>query len=125
MVRAATGVRSALALALFALGVSTAAAQSPVGGTTLDPDRALKASQAAIGNRIGDYAFLDREGRDVRLADYRGKPLVVSFVYTGCFSVCPTTTAQLAKAIREARKTLGTGSFRVVTIGFNLPYDSP
>jgi protein SCO1/2 len=46
-------------------------------------------------------------------------------VYTACFSVCPTTTAQLAKAIREARKTLGTGAFRVVTIGFNLPYDSP
>jgi len=125
MVRAATGLRAAFALALFALGVSTAAAQNPTGGATLDPDRALKASQAAIGKRIGDYAFRDREGRDVRLAGYRGKPLVVSFVYTGCFSVCPTTTAQLARVIREARKTLGTGSFRVVTIGFNLPYDSP
>jgi protein SCO1/2 len=95
------------------------------GGTALDPDGALKASQAAIGRQVGDYAFLDREGRPVRLAQYRGKPVVVNFVYTGCFSVCPTTTAQVAKAIRAARKTLGTGAFQVLTVGFNLPFDSP
>jgi len=126
----ATALRLGSAFAAFVLGVAGAAAQNVTGGAqgagaALDPDRALKTSQAAIGNRVGDYAFLDRQGRQVRLADYRGKPLVVSMVYTGCFSVCPTTTAQLAKAIREARKTLGTGAFRVVTIGFNLPYDSP
>jgi protein SCO1/2 len=114
-----------LALALGFPATAQTVAGGAQGGAALDPDRALKKSQAAIGNRVGDYAFLDRQGRQVRLADYRGKPLVVSFVYTGCFSVCPTTTAQLAKAIREARKTLGTGAFRVVTIGFNLPYDSP
>jgi protein SCO1/2 len=105
------------------------AGQTPTGGApgggALDPDAALKASQGAIGRQLGDYAFLDREGKQVRLAQYRGKPLVVSFVYTGCFSVCPTTTARVAKAIREARKTLGTGAFQVLTVGFNLPFDSP
>jgi protein SCO1/2 len=126
----ATALRLGSAFAALVLGVAGVAAETLTGGAqgagaALDPDRALKTSQAAIGNRVGDYAFLDRQGRQVRLADYRGKPLVVSMVYTGCFSVCPTTTAQLAKAIREARKTLGTGAFRVVTIGFNLPYDSP
>jgi protein SCO1/2 len=95
------------------------------GGAALDPDAALKASQAAIGRQLGDYAFRDREGRQVRLAQYRGKPVVVNLVYTGCFSVCPTTTARVAKAIREARRTLGTGAFQVLTVGFNLPFDSP
>ena len=126
----ATALRFGSAFAALVLGISGAAAETltggaPGAGAALDPDRALKTSQAAIGNRVGDYAFLDRQGRQVRLADYRGKPLVVSMVYTGCFSVCPTTTMQVAKTIREARKTLGTGAFRVVTIGFNLPYDSP
>jgi protein SCO1/2 len=121
-------VRSVSSVALLAFGVTVAAQNvtgGAEGGAALDADRALKTSQAAIGNRVGDYAFRDRQDRQVRLADFRGKPLVVSFVYTGCFSVCPTTTAQLAKAIREARKTLGTGAFRVVTVGFNLPFDSP
>jgi protein SCO1/2 len=128
MARVATGFRAAAVCVLVALAASAAAQNvtgGAQGGAALDADRALKKSQAAIGNRVGDYAFVDRQGRQVRLADYRGKPVVVSFVYTGCFSVCPTTTAQLAKAIREARKTLGTGAFRVVTVGFNLPYDSP
>lgn len=106
-----------------------AAGATPAGGApraaALDPDAALALSQSVIGRQVGDYAFVDRRGRQVRLADYRGKPLLVSFVYTGCFSVCPTTTAGVAKAIRAARQTLGTGAFNVITIGFNLPYDSP
>jgi protein SCO1/2 len=96
-----------------------------LGGKAFDPDQALKFSQSVIGKPVGDYAFRDRNGKPVRLADYRGKPLVVNFVYTGCFSACPTTTARIAKAIRAAQRTLGANTFNVVSIGFNLPYDSP
>ena len=120
--------RSAAALLggawLLAAAGATLAGVKP-GAAALDPDAALALSQSVIGRQVGAYAFVDRQGRQVRLADYRGKPLVVSFVYTGCFSVCPTTTARVAKAIRAARTTLGTGAFNVITIGFNLPYDSP
>lgn len=90
-----------------------------------DEKSALKESQAAIGRELGDYRFTDSEGRAVRLAQLRGKPLVVSFVYTGCFQVCPATTQFLARAVAEAERTLGPGSFRVATVGFNLPFDSP
>jgi protein SCO1/2 len=61
----------------------------------------------------------------VRLADYRGKPLVVSFVYTGCFQACPVATQALAKAVRQAREALGQDAFQVVSIGFNQPFDTP
>jgi protein SCO1/2 len=52
-----------------------------------DEKAALKESQAAIGREAGDYTLRDSEGRTVRLAELRGKPLVVHFVYTGCFQV--------------------------------------
>jgi protein SCO1/2 len=91
----------------------------------LDEKLALKESQAAIGRAVGDYALRDSEGRTVRLSELRGKPLVVHFVYTGCFQVCPATTQFLAGAIKEAERTLGPGAFRVATIGFNLPFDTP
>lgn len=91
----------------------------------LDERTALKESQAAIGRQAGDYRFTDSEGRPVRLSELRGKPLVVSFVYTGCFQVCPATTQFLAAAVAEAERTLGAGAFRVATIGFNLPFDTP
>lgn len=97
----------------------------PFSAAALDERAALRESQAAIGRTIGDYALRDTDGRTVRLADLRGKPLVVQFVYTGCFQVCPVTTQFLATAVAEAERTLGKGAFRVATIGFNLPFDSP
>jgi protein SCO1 len=90
-----------------------------------DEKLALQESQAAIGRQVGAYAFRDTEGRTVRLSDLRGKPLVVNFVYTGCFQVCPATTQFLAGAVKDAERAIGPGMFRVATIGFNLPFDSP
>jgi protein SCO1/2 len=90
-----------------------------------DEKAALKESQAAIGREIGGYALRDANGAAVRLDELRGKPLVVHFVYTGCFQVCPASTQFLAKAVAEAERTLGRGAFRVATVGFNLPFDTP
>jgi protein SCO1/2 len=90
-----------------------------------DEKLALKESQAAIGRQVGNYRFVDSTGRQVGMNDLRGKPLVVSFVYTGCFQVCPATTQFLAGAVRAAERALGPGTFRVATIGFNLPADDP
>jgi protein SCO1 len=90
-----------------------------------DEKAALRDSQAVIGKQVGDYRLTDSNGRPVRLAELRGKPLVVNFIYTGCISVCPTTTQFLAGAVREAERALGPGTFRVAIIGFNLPFDDP
>ena len=90
-----------------------------------DEKSALKESQAAIGRQLGDYRFTNSDGKPVRLADLRGKPLVVNFVYTGCFQACPAATQFLAHAVKQAERSLGPGTFRVATIGFNLPFDDP
>jgi len=100
-------------------------AQATPSGAALDPRAVLQTSQAAIGKPIGDYTLVDASGRSVRLAEYRGKLLIVSFVYTGCTQVCPTTTKFLDRAIDEAQRALGQDAFRIVTVGFNLPFDTP
>jgi len=97
----------------------------PLSAGAFDEKLALKDSQAAIGRQIGNYKFLDSSGREVQLSELRGKPLVVNFIYTGCFQVCPATTQFLAGAVKQAERTLGAGTFRVATIGFNLPVDDP
>jgi protein SCO1/2 len=91
----------------------------------LDQSSALRASQSVIGAKPEDFTFLYREGRSVRLSQYRGKPLLVSFIYTGCFQVCPLTTRSLQGAIEAGRGVFGTNQFNVVSIGFNQPADSP
>ena len=85
----------------------------------------MRASQAVIGKAIGDPTLLDRQGRPVRLSSYRGKPLLVSFIYTGCFQICPTGTQSLQQAVQTLQKVVGADQFNVVSIGFNQPADSP
>jgi len=91
----------------------------------LDPDAALRASQAAIGRELADHALLDAQCQPVRLSSYRGKPLLVSFIYTGCFQVCPTTTRSLSEAVDALTRVFGADKFNVVSVGFNQPFDSP
>jgi protein SCO1/2 len=117
-------IAAAVGLLLFFLA-GVLFAQATPSGAALDPRAVLQTSQAAIGKPIGDYTLVDADGRPVRLAEYRGKPLIVSFVYTGCTQVCPTTTKFLDRAIDEAQRALGQDAFRVITVGFNLPFDTP
>ncbi|MCG3169488.1 MAG: hypothetical protein CALGDGBN_01007 [Pseudomonadales bacterium] len=90
-----------------------------------DRDLALATSQAALGRTVGDYTFRDIEGTPRRLADYRGKPLVISLIYTSCYHICPTTTRHLAEVIERAQEVLGIDSFAVVTLGFDAVRDTP
>lgn len=91
----------------------------------LDESEALRAAEAVIGRTIPNAELLDRSGRPVRLSDYRGKPLLVSFIYTGCFQVCPTQTRSLYEAVKGLDRLLGEHQFNVISIGFNQPFDSP
>jgi protein SCO1/2 len=110
-------------LSLLPAALLAQEASSPA--PALDQKTAIAASQAALGRAIGDYTLLDREGRPVRLSSYRGKPLLVSFIYTGCFQVCPTTTRSLDETVRALQGRFGDEQFNVISIGFNQPADSP
>ena len=103
----------------------TASIAAQAGVEAPDSTKAIELSQSVIGSRVADYAFTDSRSQARRLADYRGKPLLVNFVYTGCSQVCPITVRFLDKAIREAHRALGRDSFAVATIGFNQPFDTP
>lgn len=91
-----------------------------------DPGKALELSQNAIGQTIGDYELLDEFGNTVKLrSDHAGRALVISLIFTSCHHVCPMTTKHLAKSVDAAREALGSDSFDVVTIGFDVANDTP
>lgn len=56
-----------------------------------------------------DFALTDHGGRPTRLSGFRGKVVVLSFGYTRCPDICPTTLAALA----ETMKLLGPEADRV------------
>jgi len=90
-----------------------------------DKEQALEFSQSALNRTIGDYPFVNQDGNPVNMLQYRGKPLIVSLVYTSCHHVCPMLTSHLDEVVDIAREALGHDSFSVVTIGFDTAVDSP
>lgn len=116
---------AALILICSMAGMAHATSSPEAAEGALDRAAALRISQAAIGKEPANYTLLDRRGNPVRLSDYRGKPLLVSFIYTGCFQICPTTTRSLHEAVQDLGKLVGFDKFNVVSIGFNQPFDSP
>lgn len=111
--------RLATAAVCLAIGLATPAMADERTGA------ALRLSQGAIGGSVPDLAFQDAEGKRINLAELRGKPLLITLIYTGCTSVCPTIIESLAPAVEAAEGILGPGSFNVLTIGFDTRNDTP
>ena len=110
----------------WAVSQSAANGDSPANtALVFDYDQALATSQAALGAQVGDYRFIDTGGEVVTLGQLRGKPLVLSMVYTSCYQICPMTTRHLSKIVQKARAALGDDSFTVVAIGFDTAVDTP
>jgi protein SCO1/2 len=99
--------------------------QSGAAAERLDPSKALQRSEAAIGRMLGAYTLMDSTGAPLSLRAFRGKPLVISLVYTACSSVCPTSTQHLITAVTDARRVLGSDHFNVLTVGFDARNDTP
>src|SRR4051812_14356520 len=51
-----------------------------------------------------DFSLPGSSGSDVSLARYRGKIVLLTFGFTNCAAVCPTTLATLAQARRSLGK---------------------
>lgn len=94
-------------------------------GPDYDESTALALSQKVIGRDVGEYTFLDGKGQTISLQSLRGKPVLISLIYTSCYHVCPTVTSNLANIVGGARDALGKDSFSVLTIGFDTPNDTP
>ena len=90
----------------------------------LDQDAAIAKSTRALGRHVGNHSLTDSGGVTFSLADYRGKPLIISLVYSSCSSVCPPTTQHTIDAVTEAGRVFGLDRFAVLTIGFDARNDT-
>jgi len=128
-----TGVRcwrhqiATIWLAVFGLGliIGSTAAVAQDAAEPYDKDAALRLSQAAIGRVISGHTLATRSGTPLALDELRGRPLVVSMIFTSCGHICPMLTQHLGVVVEIAREALGDESFNVVTVGFDTVNDTP
>jgi protein SCO1/2 len=66
-------------------------------GPAKPPFNAVDITGAELGP---DFQLTDHNGKPRTLADFRGKAVTLFFGYTQCPDVCPTTLADLAKAMK-------------------------
>jgi len=89
--------RLALAVSLIAAALATGGCErlfAPAKGP-------FKGIDVTGGDMGGELRLTGHDGRARTLADFRGKLVVVTFGFTQCPDVCPTTLADLAKVMKQ------------------------
>jgi protein SCO1/2 len=76
--------------------------------------------------RAPDFALPDVNGRPVRLAQLRGRVVLVAFIYTTCSSACPLLTSQMAQLQRRLIDDgLSPGRAVLLSISVDAERDTP
>lgn len=93
----------ACAALLFALGAAAAglSTQKPATQKPAAQKATLKAGSFDPPAMAPELSVPSSNGGTVKLADYRGKVVLLGFGFTSCPKVCPTTLAVLASARRQ------------------------
>jgi protein SCO1/2 len=56
--------------------------------------------------RTTDFALRDQDGRVTRLRDFRGSPVILTFLYSTCQDTCPLTAQQIKAAQQQIGRTV-------------------
>ena len=112
-------VRAGLALAMsrvagqMALGIVTAALVAGIGGVavrvaragdrpfSVGADREIAAQLTRVNDAAPALSLVDQYGRTVTLDEFRGRPILVTFAYAHCETVCPAVVADVLAAGRR------------------------
>lgn len=108
---------------LLALACAGAFAQAPAGAPAKPAPSApapaaapAAAAQARLGELAPDFLGLDRRGRPVKVSDYRGKPVVISF-WAGWCAPCRRELPMLSTLLES----VGREHLQVVAVNLNEP----
>ncbi len=96
---------------------------------TVDSDSPVVAgSVPEIGDEVPDFSLLNQDNSRIHLSQYRGRPLLLTFIYTRCPlpDYCPRTSMNFSEIHRKLRsRPESNRKPRLLTISFDTDYDTP
>lgn len=82
--------------------------------------------QLEPGDVVPDITLTNQDAKPFRLADFRGKAVLVTFIYTRCPlpNYCPLMSKNFSNLQEQLTKDFA-GRFHLVSISFDSEYDTP
>lgn len=94
----------------------------------LAQDTAVRGKEAyrEIGEVLPEFTLLDQEGRTVSPSRFRGRQVVLNFIFTRCpiATMCPAATLRMMD-LQKAARAAGAKDFELVSISLDPEYDTP
>jgi protein SCO1/2 len=100
------------------------------GGARFEKDSSFPApapsKEVALGQPVPDFELIDQERRPVRLSQFRGQVVAITFIYTRCPlpDVCPRLSHNFSKLQERFRPLLGR-DLTLLSITFDPQFDRP
>ncbi len=107
-------------LAAFSLGAVALAGAARDEPLAEDGERRFEGATLPAGLRAPDFALTDQDGSRVSMRALRGRPVVVTFLYTTCEETCPTQAQQIKGAFAELGE-----DFPAVAVAVDPQRDTP
>ncbi len=80
------------------------------------------------GDQVPDFHFVNQNNRQISVNQYRGKTLILTFIYTRCPfpDFCPRVSQQFAEVNRQLRRDKElVGKTHLLSISFDPAHDTP
>ncbi|MFZ0808002.1 MAG: SCO family protein [Candidatus Sulfotelmatobacter sp.] len=81
----------------------------------------------APGDQVPDFAFTNQNGKRITLHQYRGKVLLVTFIYTRCPfpDFCPRMSANFDEVYKQFGANPSFAGTRLLSVSFDPEHDTP
>lgn len=89
---------------------------------------AVEGADPNVGDQVPDYRLINQDGKTIRLQDYKGKVLLLTFIYTRCQdpNQCTLMSSNFAAIDQELQKQPDLyGKTHLLSISFDPAYDTP
>lgn len=97
-------------------------------GNALRQDTSIRGRHAyrEVGETLPDFALYDQTGKVVSPARFRGKQIMLNFIYTTCpiATMCPLATANMVSAQKKAKEA-GVTNVEFISITLDPENDTP
>jgi protein SCO1/2 len=91
----------ALALGVMIFAIVGASGESDSAAVVQSPSSPFKGALLPPGVHAPDFALRDQDGRRITMKEYRGKVVVVTFLYSHCKDTCPVQAQQIKGALDD------------------------